>query len=426
MAATLLSVDECTRDIDFISAYGPLVAAQIDRACEIVVVIPARDERETLPDTLAALAQQRDLHGRQLPRCRFEVIVLANNCADDTATVARQFAVTNPDVALHVAELDLPEEHAHVGVARRLLMDEAARRLHLTRRGAAGVIVSTDADTVADPTWLAATLAEVSRGADAVGGRIIVDPADVSNWHERTRAWHLRDVGYRMLASELDWHLDPVKSDPWPRHFQHFGPSIAVTVDAYERAGRLPVVSALEDVGLYRALQRIDARVRHSPGVRVCTSGREIGRVGFGFSVQLQLWAEQERQSVPFMVESPQAIAAAAVARRRLRQAWVERESRLAHQPECLAADLCVTPQLLSELLESSATFGVLLQQIEVEREQTGCWAERWPPMEIGSAIATLREWLAALRQPDAVRSNRSSRYSSSRCPEMCCSSGAP
>ena len=115
--------------------------------------------------------------GRPLDRCRFEVIVLANNCVDDTAAVARAAAARYPGLALHVVDLALPEPHAHVGAARRLLMDEAARRLLQTPRGACGVIASTDADTRVAPDWLAATLAEVERGADAVGGRRPLGPA---------------------------------------------------------------------------------------------------------------------------------------------------------------------------------------------------------------------------------------------------------
>jgi len=410
---TTVSLD-CPRAAGSLPAIGPLVSAAVPAACEAVVIIPARDEREALPAALTALAGQVDRAGRPLDRQRFEIIVLANNCADDTAAVARLAATCYPGLALHVVDLDLPEPHAHVGVARRLLMDEAARRLRLTRRGVRGVIASTDADTRVAPDWLAATLAEVERGADAVGGRIVVDPGDVARWGEVTRAWHLRDVGYRSLASELDWHVDPTPFDPWPRHFQHFGPSIAVTVAAYERAGRLPVVASLEDVGLYRALYRVDARFRHSPAVRVVTSGREAGRTGFGFAVQLGVWAGMGGRHEPFTVMSPAALIATAAARRRLRHAWLARRDGSARLPgpelERLATDLCVTPRELTAMLEPSSPFGAILERVETLRAASGSWAERWPPIEIGAAIAELRTRLAPLRQPSLARSNASSR----------------
>lgn len=412
-AATTISIDR-QRQSDALPDYGPLVAAPVSPACEAIVIIPARDEREALPDALAALAGQLDLCGRPLDRRRFEVIVLANNCQDDTSAVAQRTAARHPGLALHVVDLALPGPHAHVGAARRLLMDEAARRLLQTPRGARGVIASTDADTRVAPDWLAATLAEVERGADAVGGRIIVDPTDLARWGTVTRAWYLRDIGYRSLVSELDWYTDPTPSDPWPRHFQHFGPSIAVTVAAYERAGQLPAVAALEDVGLYTALHRVDARIRHSPAVRVVTSGREIGRTGFGFAVQLGLWTGMGDRHEPFLVESPAAIVAAAAARRQLRRAWLARQrgsARLSSPTiERLASDLCLTPRELAGLLEPELPFGAIIEHVEGLRVASGCWAERWPPAEIGLAIAELRVRLAALRQPSTVRSNRSSR----------------
>lgn len=47
-------------------------------------------------------------------------------------------------------------------------MNEAWRRLSTTS-GGSGLIASTDGDTRMGPGWLAATLAEVRAGADAVG-----------------------------------------------------------------------------------------------------------------------------------------------------------------------------------------------------------------------------------------------------------------
>ena len=87
-APTAISIDRPQQTND-LPDYGPLVAAPVSRACEAIVIIPARDEREALPAALSALAGQLDLCGRPLDRCRFEVIVLANNCVDDTAAVAR-------------------------------------------------------------------------------------------------------------------------------------------------------------------------------------------------------------------------------------------------------------------------------------------------------------------------------------------------
>jgi hypothetical protein len=285
---------------------APVLVSEAPRsACRVSVVIPVRDEESSLPTTLAALAQQIDGDGSPLDQDHYEVILLVNNSVDGSARVAREFARQNPALVLHVIELDLPDEDAHVGRARRMLMDAVAERLP-----ASGVIATTDADTVVAPDWLAMTLAEVACGADAVAGRILVDPAGFAEHGRYARMYHLRDVTYRYLVAELEARLAPDPFDPWPRHFQHFGPSLAVTVAAYRRAGGIPPLPSLEDVALYDALRRVGARIRHSPKVRVVTSARSEGRTGFGFAVQLRQWAEMGERGEPVLVESLESILA--------------------------------------------------------------------------------------------------------------------
>jgi hypothetical protein len=292
-------------EFEVVSVSESLSLPPLRAGCVFSVVVPVRDEEASLPATLAALAAQRDAIGWPLDPDLYEVIVLINNTTDRSAEIARAVGSANPRLALHVVEIDLPEDGAHVGRARRLLMDTAALRLP-----ADGVIATTDADTVVAPDWVAMTLAEFAAGADAVTGRILVDPAGFAEQPAAARLIHLRDVTYRSLVTELEARLDPDPFDPWPRHFQHFGPSIAVTVDAYRRAGGMPPLPSLEDVAFYDALRRIGARIRHSPAVRVVTSARPEGRTGFGFAVQLRLWAEMAARNEPFMVESLPAILA--------------------------------------------------------------------------------------------------------------------
>ena len=274
-------------------------------SCEVSVIIPVRDEEESLPATLAALAGQRDARGSALSHDRFEIILLVNNSVDGSATVARVFASQHPALALHVIEINLPQDEAHVGRARRLLMDLAANRL-----GPSGLIATTDADTVVAPDWIAMTLAEIDAGADAVAGRILVDPVGFAQHDPYAHLFHLRDVTYRYLVAELEARLAPDPFDPWPRHFQHFGPSMAVTVETYLRSGGMPPLPSLEDVAFYDALRRIGARIRHAPAVRVVTSARPTGRTSFGFAVQLELWSQMGARDEPFMVESVPAVLA--------------------------------------------------------------------------------------------------------------------
>ena len=55
-----------------------------------VVAIPVKDEEERLPACLRALAQQRDRLGRPIPPALVRIVVFANNCTDQSASLARK------------------------------------------------------------------------------------------------------------------------------------------------------------------------------------------------------------------------------------------------------------------------------------------------------------------------------------------------
>ena len=353
------------------------------RAC---VIVPAKDEALTLPATLAALAAQTTLVGQQLPPGAFEVLVLANNCTDRTAAVVRQAARRHPGLVLHVAEVQLPSAEAHVGRARRLLLDAAAARLEATA-GPAGALLSTDADTLACSTWLAATLHELAAGAAAVGGRILTQVA-AATAPCPVRRIQLRDAAYRVLLRQLEDRLDPCPTDRWPCHHQHYGASLALTVQAYRQVGGLPVVPYLEDEQLWQLLLQHDLPVRHSPLVQVYTSTRRSGRVEVGLSWQLREWAQLSEQQQEPLVPCPHELTRVWQARRRLRAWWQLAASR---PPSAELHRLAVALEVpLTELLpqlRAAATFGELWQWVEQRRGAI-------LPVPLGPALRDLRAYL--------------------------------
>ena len=375
------------------------------RAC---IIIPAKDEAHHLPATLAALAAQTELSGAPLPGGGFEVIVLANNCTDGTAAVVRQVATCYPALALHVAELQLPKDLAHVGQARRLLMDAASQRLEATA-GPSGLILSTDADTLAAPDWLAACRAEVAAGAAAVGGRILTRPdapAELSTSEAggpelaplAVRRTQLRDATYYLLRNQLECLLDPCESDPWPRHHQHFGASLALTVAAYRQVGGLPVVRYLEDEALWRALCRHDLPVRHSPRVRVSTSARQQGRVEVGLSWQLREWAAHALEQREPKVECPRQLAALWQARHELRACWQGRSQPTPAGFREWALMLGVQAGEMHEKLHKAQSFGEFWDWVMGTRASVGFHKECRMPLS--EALTWLR---AAVRRGGAA-----------------------
>jgi glycosyltransferase involved in cell wall biosynthesis len=162
------------------------------------VVIPVRNERASLPATLNALAQQVDCSGKPLRPERFEVILLLNNCTDDSLEVARRWKAQHPDIQLHIVRRSIPARHAHVGTARRWLMDTAWRRMRGLRARAAAIL-TTDADTVVATDWIAQNLRAIARGAYAVGGKIEWKPGHFAKLPRGVQRSVLADREYQRL-----------------------------------------------------------------------------------------------------------------------------------------------------------------------------------------------------------------------------------
>lgn len=380
---------------------SPLVATPPLSQCEVCVIVPVRNEAETLESTLLALYHQVDLKGHPLDRKRYEVILLANNCSDDSAAIAYGFAKSHSDLVLHVVDKTLPSTEAYIGRVRQILMDEAYYRLS-PLGGTRRVIASTDGDSRVTPTWIAATLYEIGCGADAVGGRILTNYQERAALAPYARACHLREVGYRYLVAELETYFDSDPVDTLPRHYQHYGASLAVTTDMYDRAGGMQPVRTPEDVAFYKSLVRVNARFRHSPLVRVYTSARTTGRTSIGLANQLSKWEKMGLQHQPFLVESAAEIESRFWLRHRLRILWwcFLNDERVDEKAIALIANaLGVNVQFLRQELALPQTFGMLWEWVEQRQQEEGIWRQRWSLVKIEEAIFALRVRLEKLRR---------------------------
>ncbi|MCE2574155.1 glycosyltransferase family 2 protein [Komagataeibacter sp. FNDCR2] len=237
----------------------------------LVVAIPVRNEAERINTCLSALASQREAR-------LTHAVLLLNNCTDNTPCCVRDYAARLP-FAVSVIARTYPPSIAHVGTARREAMEIAARIA-----GPDGILFTTDADGAPSPDWLVNTLAAFDRGADAVCGRAVIDPVEAllipAHLHRDDEA----ESAYATLLDRIHDLIDPDPHDPWPRHTEHSGASIAVSVSGWERAGGIPALPLGEDRGFLAALRRVDAAIRHAPDVVVSVSGRVQGRASGGMA----------------------------------------------------------------------------------------------------------------------------------------------
>ena len=287
----------------------------------VVIAIPVKDEAALIGDCLRALALQ---HGD----VKAEILLLVNNSTDGTADVARALRPTLP-CAIHVLEHNFAAAQANAGHARRLAMSKAAM---LTDPG--GIIMTTDADGCVAPDWLSANLDALRNGADAVCGRAVIDPIDALQIPPHLHADDEIEVYYATQLDRIACVIDPEHSDPWPRHAEESGASIAVRRDTFLAAGGVPAVRSGEDRALIDALRRIDARIRHEPGITVSVSGRTHGRAAGGMADTIRRRIRCQDATLDSALEPVTHRVRRLVARRLMRVAWStpsEREEHLGH-----------------------------------------------------------------------------------------------
>ncbi|MBR0656828.1 glycosyltransferase [Plastoroseomonas arctica] len=251
-------------------------------AVAAAIAIPAKDEAALLPRCLEALA-------RQAKAPPFAVLVLANNCSDETASLARSLGPGLP-YALHVREVSLPPGEQTAGHARRRAVDAVFEVVS----NPDCVLLSTDADGEPEQDWVANTLGHIAAGADAVAGRAIIRPQEAQALPDGVRERSREEALLARMLDRIASLIDPVPWDPWPRHSGHWGANFAVTAGAYARSGGIPTVPLAEDRAFFAALERHDARIRHAEDSRVVVSARLQGRAPGGMADVLRRRGEVE------------------------------------------------------------------------------------------------------------------------------------
>jgi len=205
------------------------------RALRLTVTVPARNEQAAIERCLRAFAMQRTTCGRPLAAEVLDVVVYANSCGDGTAHVAARFVAAHPQLRAWVVASPLPSGDAHVGTARKTVMDFAASRF-LRARSPRGLVASVDADTIVDPDWAARLLAAAER-VDAVAGHVFIDALELATLPAGVRRLYALEATYRRLCAELEATIDPLLEDPAPRHDAFVGANFAVTAGTYVAAG---------------------------------------------------------------------------------------------------------------------------------------------------------------------------------------------
>lgn len=298
--------------------------SKISTEAKACIVIPVKDEEVHIMQTLEAFKNQTDAAGKFLDFGIFEILILANNCYDNTVSIIKEFQQNNSDINIVLEDIKLETHQAKIGYVRKLLMETAFKRLS---GNGGGVIMTTDGDTLVSQNWIAQTFLEIEAGADAVGGRILFFPQELELMDNLTRSIFLKDQLYSLLSADLEAKIMALPYNTAPTHHQHFNGSFAVTTEFYGKSGGVPDVSFLEDNAFYERLQMVDAKIRMSPDVVVYTSARYVGRAEVGLSYKLNAWNMLGEDGSFLTVESCDSVLARFKLKKSLFNLWEKRKN---------------------------------------------------------------------------------------------------
>ncbi|BBZ37989.1 glycosyltransferase [Mycobacterium conspicuum] len=211
-----------------------------DRAA---VVIPARNERASLPACLRAV-----LTAALCVPIPVTVVVVLDASDDSSAKLAGQYG---PDV--HFVSI----EAGNVGTARAVGFGYARS---LCGDDAKCWYATTDADSRVDPNWL---VHQLGLGADMVLGVV-----RVADWEQRSLA-----VADRYVR---DYRADP--------HAHVHGANMGFSSRAYWRVGGFRALASGEDVDLVERFEAAGYRVHRDAELSVTTSARIQSRAPHGFA----------------------------------------------------------------------------------------------------------------------------------------------
>ena len=210
----------------------------------LVVVIPCFNE----PDLIGSLESLRNC---DRPACAVEVIVVLNSSAKSSETARLQNQQTlqevrpwmavhsDPRLAFHLLHFpNLPPKQAGVGLARKIGMDEAARRFDDTGNGE-GVMVGFDADCRCERNYLSCIERHFGGHPSSPGCSIYFEhPLDTSP-----------EIAEAIVAYELHlrYYVQALRFAGFPCAHHTIGSSMAVRAEIYQKQGGMNKRQAGED-----------------------------------------------------------------------------------------------------------------------------------------------------------------------------------
>jgi hypothetical protein len=290
---------------------GPLIDTAPHPDIHLIVTIPVYNEYglERCLDSLFHCGGS----GHVLP-FRTEVLILVNAPRDAPAAALEQNRRTmeatyswigrhaHPSIDFHIRmDHTFGRKEAGVGLARKILMDEAVRRFSAAGNPR-GIIASLDADVVVDPGYLEA-LASHFGSLDPDGCSVYFEHplSPESPGPFETFAPEVYDA-ITLYELHLRYYINAVRSTGYPYAFHTVGSCFAVRAEVYCMEGGMNRRQGGED---FYFIQKVAQRGRWSncSTTRVVPSPRPSGRVPFGTGPAVERFT---RKGIPLRTYHPE------------------------------------------------------------------------------------------------------------------------
>jgi hypothetical protein len=261
----------------------------------LVITIPSHDEPDLL-STLESLSNcSRALYA-------IEVIV-GLNFPDESPTrlrarhdrcvvEANEFAIRRSDrgFRIHIVDYgELSKRHAGVGLARKLIMDEAVARLCQVGNNR-GIIACLDADCTVSPNYMAELIGHFQVHPKSPACSIYFEhPLSLQAEDQQLRA------GISRYELYLRYYVHALRCAGFPHAYQTVGSSMAVRCDVYQRQGGMNRRQGGED---FHFLSKIIPLGGFSElrSTTVYPSPRVSRRAPFGTGRAMADWIDAEHQ----------------------------------------------------------------------------------------------------------------------------------
>lgn len=268
--------------------YPPFIKEEVIPLLSMVVVIPCLNE----PEIIRTL---ESVWACELVDSHFEVIVAVNDSEISSQDVKdfnhethQQLLVwkkanDRPNMVLHpIYAPSVQAKFAGAGMARKIGMDEAIRRLNAANRPD-GVVISLDSDCLVSNNYLKRIETVFADNKSCFAATI--------NFRHRFEEMDdaRQEIGMRLYEDYLHYYKRALDFAGFPNSIYTIGSAFAVRADAYVKQGGMNRRQAGEDFYFLHKLTKLGQLTEISDAF-VYPSGRVSDRVPFGTGAAMNKW----------------------------------------------------------------------------------------------------------------------------------------